>query len=76
MGIVGSIRKKSLLGRETTEDLPEELPMEMGVFIWWLVTIMRQQDDSAAAEPGMPLRQVSEAVATASIKEGFHDERP
>ena len=50
--------------------------MEMGVFIWWLVTIMRQQDDSAAAEPGMPLRQVSEAVATASIKEGFHDERP
>jgi hypothetical protein len=30
-------------------DLPEELPMEMRVFIWWLVAIMRQRDDSAAA---------------------------
>ncbi len=49
MGIVGSIRQRSFFGRETPVDLPEELPIEVRVFVLWLVTIMRRRDDSAAA---------------------------
>lgn len=52
MGVVGSIRQKSFFGRETTVDLPEELPVEVRVFILWLTTIMRKRNDSAASAAG------------------------
>lgn len=49
MGAVGSIRQKSFFGRETIVDLPEELPIEVRVFVLWLATIMRKRNDAAAA---------------------------
>jgi hypothetical protein len=49
IGVVGSIRQKSFFGRETSVELPEELPVEVRVFILWLATLMRKRADSAAA---------------------------
>lgn len=49
VGVVGSIRQKSFFGRETSVELPEELPVEVRVFILWLATLMRKRADSAAA---------------------------
>ncbi len=52
VGSVGSIGRKSLFGREIIADLPEELPIEVRVFLLWLVTTMRRRADSAAAGAG------------------------
>lgn len=49
VGVIGSVRQKSLFGRETIVDLPEELPVEVRVFVLWLATLMRKRADSAAA---------------------------
>ena len=49
VGVVGSIRQKSFFGRETSVELPEELPVEVRVFVLWLATLMRKRADSAAA---------------------------
>jgi hypothetical protein len=49
VGVVGSIRQKSFFGRETSVDLPEELPVEVRVFILWLATLVRKRADSAAS---------------------------
>jgi hypothetical protein len=49
MGVVGSIRQESFFGRKTTVDLPEELPVEVRIFVLWLATIMRKRNDSATA---------------------------
>jgi hypothetical protein len=49
MGVVGSIRQKFFFGRETSVELPEELPVEVRVFILLLATLMRKRADSAAA---------------------------
>lgn len=48
MGVVGSIKQGSIFGGETTVDLPEELPIEVQVFVLWLATVMRKRADSAA----------------------------
>jgi hypothetical protein len=49
VGAVGSIGRKSFFGRDTFADLPDELPVEVRVFLLWLVTMMRRRADSAAA---------------------------
>lgn len=49
VGVLGSVRRKSLFGRETIVELPEELPVEVRVFVLWLATLMRKRSDSAAA---------------------------
>lgn len=48
VGVVGSIRQKSFFGMETNVDLPEDLPVEVRVFVLWLATLMRKRADSAA----------------------------
>ena len=49
---VGSIEQKSFFGRETVAHLPEELPIEVRVFVFWLATLMRKRNDAAAASAG------------------------
>jgi hypothetical protein len=53
VGLVGSIRQKGFFNRELTVDVPEELPLEVRVFIVWLVIILwKREASSAAATPG------------------------
>jgi hypothetical protein len=49
VGVVGSVRRKSLFGRETVVDLPGELPLEVRVFILWLTVLMQKRDAAAAS---------------------------
>jgi hypothetical protein len=49
VGLVGSVRRKGYFNREWTVDLPEELPLEVRVFVVWLVVLLWKRADSAAA---------------------------
>jgi len=49
VGPVGSVRSKALFKREWTADLPEELPLEVRVFIVWLMIILWKRGATAAA---------------------------
>ena len=49
VGLVGSVRRRSFFNREWTVDVPEELPLEVRVFVVWLVVILWKREDSAAA---------------------------
>lgn len=46
-GIVGSIRQKSLFGSEMVVDLPEELPIEVQMLVFWLTMILRRRQAAA-----------------------------
>lgn len=48
IGRVGSIKRKGFIKRERTVELPEELPLEVRVFIIWLVVILWKRAESAA----------------------------
>jgi hypothetical protein len=52
VGLVGSIRSKGLFKREWIVDLPEELPLEVKVFIVWLMAILWKRSVSSAAGAG------------------------
>lgn len=52
IGLVGSVRRKGFFKREWTADMPEELPLEVVVFIVWLVVILWKRAESAAAAGG------------------------
>jgi hypothetical protein len=43
---------KDFFKREWTVDMPEELPLEVSVFIVWLVVILWKRAESAAAAGG------------------------
>ncbi len=45
--IVGSVRPKSWVSRKAVVDLPEHIPMEVQVFITWLVIILWRRDQSS-----------------------------
>lgn len=49
VGLVGSIRRRGFFNREWTVDVPEELPLEVRVFIVWLAVILWKRADSSAA---------------------------
>jgi hypothetical protein len=49
IGLVGSVRRKGFFNREWIVDVPEELPLEMRVFVVWLVVILWKREDSSAA---------------------------
>jgi hypothetical protein len=49
IGLVGSVRRKGFFNREWTVDVPEELPLEVSVFVVWLVVILWKREDSSAA---------------------------
>lgn len=47
VGLVGSIWRKGFFKREWTADLPEELPLEVRVFVVWLAVVLWKRADSA-----------------------------
>lgn len=49
VGLVGSIRRKGFFKREWMVDVPEELPLEVRVFIVWLAVILWKREASSAA---------------------------
>ena len=49
VGWVGSVKRKGFFKREWTVELPEELPLEVRVFLMWLVVILWKRAESAAA---------------------------
>src|SRR5919202_1422104 len=49
VGLVGSVRRRGFFNREWTVDVPEELPLEVRVFVVWLVIILWKREDSATA---------------------------
>jgi hypothetical protein len=52
VGPVGSIRSKGLFKREWTVEMPEELPLEVRVFIMWLMIILYKRAMAAAGAGG------------------------
>jgi len=53
VGSVGSIRAKgSWFSRECTVDLPEELPLEVKVFLVWVAVILRRREAAELATAG------------------------
>jgi hypothetical protein len=53
VGSVGSIRHKGgWFSREWTVDLPEELPLEVKVFLVWVVVVLWRREKVAAASGG------------------------
>jgi hypothetical protein len=53
VGVVGSVERSGMLKkREYLLDVPEELPLEVRVFVSWLALILWQREDSAAASSG------------------------
>jgi hypothetical protein len=48
VGLVGFVRWRGFFNREWTVDVPEELPLEVRVFVVWLVIILWKREDSAA----------------------------
>jgi hypothetical protein len=48
VGSVGSIRANSMLGREWTVELPEDLSLEVKAFLMWLVIVVRKQAQAQA----------------------------
>jgi hypothetical protein len=47
--LVGSVRRKGFFKGEWTVDVPEELPLEVRVFVVWLVVLLWKREDSSAA---------------------------
>ena len=52
VGSAGSVRSKGFFKREWIAELPEELPLEVRVFIVWLMAILWKRAASAAAADG------------------------
>ena len=52
VGSVGSVRSKGFFKREWIVELPEELPLEVRVFIVWLMALLWKRAASAAAAGG------------------------
>ena len=48
VGIVGSIRQTRLFGSEMAVDLPEELPIEVQMLVYWLTMILRRRQAAAS----------------------------
>jgi hypothetical protein len=55
VGPIGSVRSNGVFKREWTVELREELPMEVGVFVMWLMVIMWKLTLSSAAELSGPV---------------------
>jgi hypothetical protein len=51
-GSVGSVRSKGFFKREWIANLPEELPLEVRMFVVWLMVILWKRGASAAAGGG------------------------
>ncbi len=49
VGLVGSVRRKGFFKREWAAEVPEELPLEVRVFVMWLAVILWKRAVSAAA---------------------------
>ncbi len=52
VGAVGYVRRKGMFKREWEAELPNELPVEVRVFIVWLAVLLARRSDSAAASGG------------------------
>lgn len=48
-GAVGSLQHGGMFKREWTAQLPEELPIEVRVFVMWLTFLMWNREDASAA---------------------------
>lgn len=52
VGLVGSVRSKGVFKREWMVDLPEEVPLEVRVFVVWLVVLLYRRASSYAGAGG------------------------
>ena len=52
IGPVGSVKREGFFKREWTAELSEELPLEVRVFVMWLVILLWKRAESAAAVGG------------------------
>jgi hypothetical protein len=52
VGQVGSARRKGVLKPEYFLDIPEDLPLEVRVFVAWLCVLLWKREDEAAASSG------------------------
>ena len=52
IGPVGSVKLEGFFKREWIVGLPEEVPLEVRVFIVWLVIILGKRAETAAAAAG------------------------
>lgn len=52
VGTAGHVRRKGVFKREWEAELPDELPVEVGVFVVWLAVLLARRSDSAAAASG------------------------
>lgn len=52
VGRVGYVRRKGMFKREWEAEAPDELPVEIRVFVVWLAVLLARRSDSAAASGG------------------------
>lgn len=52
VGKVGHVLRRGAFKREWEAELPDELPVEVGVFVLWLAVLLARRSDSAAASGG------------------------